>query len=136
MCTRSQAAIVEEGGTLTERAGTPQYVAPEIWAGKPYTKSVDMWSIGVCLAVMLLGHLPFEGKNANEYVEKTHTGLDFEQLPWTYLSDPALNLVKSLLQVCAAGDGKGMSSGLLSLDTFPAQPRALSLLLDRTPGDF
>eukprot|EP00977_Amphora_coffeiformis_P016543 scaffold5141_cov169-Amphora_coffeaeformis.AAC.10 len=38
----------------TTRCGTPAFVAPEVVVGVPYGVSVDMWSIG-CLLYMLIG---------------------------------------------------------------------------------
>ena len=39
--------------------GTPHYMAPEIIAGKGYTFSVDLWSIGVCMFEFMCGGVPF-----------------------------------------------------------------------------
>ncbi len=36
----------------TSRVGTPFYLAPEIWEGKPYTDKSDIWSLGVILYEM------------------------------------------------------------------------------------
>ncbi|CAK66144.1 unnamed protein product (macronuclear) [Paramecium tetraurelia] len=39
--------------------GTPHYMAPEIMAGKGYTFTVDLWSIGICMYEFMCGGVPF-----------------------------------------------------------------------------
>lgn len=39
--------------------GTPHYMAPEIIQGLPYSFSVDLWSLGVCMFELMCGQVPF-----------------------------------------------------------------------------
>ena len=38
-------ALLGDGVTLTTQCGSPAYAAPEIFTGKPYDSSVDVWSL-------------------------------------------------------------------------------------------
>lgn len=54
----------ERGSELTAVGtvlGTPAYMAPEVLAGEPASKSADVWSMGVMLYRCLAGQRPFEG---------------------------------------------------------------------------
>ena len=42
-----------------EYIGTYDYAAPEIYYNRPYTNSVDIWSLGITLFYMLTGQNPF-----------------------------------------------------------------------------
>ncbi|KAI1919903.1 Serine/threonine-protein kinase [Ophidiomyces ophidiicola] len=50
--------------------GTPEYLAPELLAGKGYTKAVDWWTLGVLLYEMLTGLPPFYDEDTNEMYRK------------------------------------------------------------------
>src|SRR5262249_50095414 len=53
----------------TESVGTVHYMAPEISTGN-YTKTVDVYALGIILYEMLTGRVPFEGESAGEVLMK------------------------------------------------------------------
>lgn len=59
------------GETCKEPFGTLCYVAPEILLQRPYDKSVDLWSLGVIIHLMLSGTLPFDSDDDREIARKT-----------------------------------------------------------------
>jgi len=46
--------------------GTPRYLAPEVWAGKPATVHSDQWSFCVTLYEALVGRPPFDREDMRE----------------------------------------------------------------------
>ncbi|KAF5361697.1 hypothetical protein D9758_007342 [Tetrapyrgos nigripes] len=46
--------------------GSPDYMAPEVLRGKPYTYSVDYWSLGCIFFEFLAGFPPFSGSTPEE----------------------------------------------------------------------
>lgn len=59
--------VWKPGQSLFKSYGTPCYMAPEIIKGANYSGShVDVWSLGVALATMLTGSLPFQGAGDTE----------------------------------------------------------------------
>uniref|UniRef100_A0A7S2TG11 non-specific serine/threonine protein kinase n=1 Tax=Lotharella oceanica TaxID=641309 RepID=A0A7S2TG11_9EUKA len=50
--------------------GTPEYLAPEVILGKPYTKAVDWWSFGTVVFEMTCGLPPFYHKNVKAMYER------------------------------------------------------------------
>lgn len=54
--------------------GTPDYIAPEVIATKPYNKSVDWWSLGILIFEMLAGYTPFYDTTPMKTYEKILLG--------------------------------------------------------------
>mmetsp|Transcript_909 Transcript_909/g.1359 ORF Transcript_909/g.1359 Transcript_909/m.1359 type:complete len:516 (+) Transcript_909:145-1692(+) len=46
--------------------GTPCYMAPEVWSGRPYSYSSDLWSLGCVLYEMMTFRTPMEGRSMQE----------------------------------------------------------------------
>ena len=85
------------------RCGTPAFVAPEVVLGIPYGTSVDLWSIGCLLYMLLGGYPPFAGKNHRELFRKIRAAdFVFHEAYFGKVSDSAKNLISSLLTVNTA----------------------------------
>lgn len=51
--------IIGPSETANDPFGTVGYAAPEILKKNSYTKSIDLWSLGVIIYCLLSGVLPF-----------------------------------------------------------------------------
>lgn len=55
-----------ETSPLTEKCGTPCYVAPEILRGEGYTSKCDMFSMGSLMFGLITGRYLFKGSDKQE----------------------------------------------------------------------
>ncbi len=84
-----------EGGHLTERHGCPAYVCPEMLQPGSYSgKAADLWSLGVILYTLLVGHYPFFDTNPQILFTKIRSG--YYHTP-DHLSYLARTVIASLL---------------------------------------
>lgn len=51
---------------LSNKSGTPGYIAPEVFASQPYTGKGDIFSLGVILYTLVSGYSAFVGENVKE----------------------------------------------------------------------
>ncbi|KAL1508744.1 hypothetical protein AB1Y20_004839 [Prymnesium parvum] len=87
--------IWRAGQQLFKSYGTPCYMAPEILRGQHYSgPNVDIWSLGVSLACMLMGHLPFNGHVDGELKRRIMRGTFV--LP-DHISDEGRDLLRQML---------------------------------------
>ena len=64
------------------RAGTPQYMAPELWAGRPHTVATDLYASAGVLVDSLTGRPPYLGTDLTGLgVQHTHGALPSEVVP-------------------------------------------------------
>ncbi|XP_063309561.1 serine/threonine-protein kinase N2-like [Pelobates fuscus] len=75
--------------------GTLEYMAPEVFEKNPYTRSVDWWSLGVVIYVMLCGRFPFTGKDREREIsyKVVNTEPDYPE----FLSVEAFSIIKSFM---------------------------------------
>ena len=86
----------KKGELLATACGSPCYAAPEMLSGKKYRGiTVDIWSCGVILYVMLVGGLPFEDTNNEALYKKIIAGK--YTIPDT-VSKGGKDLIKKILE--------------------------------------
>ena len=89
---------IQNNEKLHSILGTHYYVAPEV-LNKEYNEKCDLWSIGIITYLLIIGDLPFKGKNNNEIFKKIlNDNINFNKNKWKNYSNDAKNFVKLLLQ--------------------------------------
>ena len=82
---------------LTDMAGTPYYMAPEVLHGS-YQAQADIWSLGVLLYTLVSGYLPFQGNNSKEVFDKIKGAeFHFNHEEFEIISDECKDLISKLL---------------------------------------
>ncbi len=76
-------------------SGTPLYIAPEVFEGRPASFRSDIYSLGVLLFYLLSGHYPVEGADVTE-IRRHHTGGERVRLRdiRPELPDPVVQIVE------------------------------------------
>ncbi|XP_069500896.1 serine/threonine-protein kinase D3-like isoform X2 [Ambystoma mexicanum] len=98
LCDFGFARIIGEKSFRRSVVGTPAYLAPEVIRNKGYNRSLDMWSVGVIIYVSLSGTFPFnEEEDINDQIQ--NAAFMYPKHPWHEISEEAVNLINSLLQV-------------------------------------
>jgi len=93
-------AKIYDSSLMMTQCGTPSYVAPEVLEGKGYDETVDFWSIGIILYILLCGFPPFYDDDNDKLFELISKGkVEFPSPYWDNISDPAKDLIRRLLNV-------------------------------------
>jgi len=92
--------IVGSDEKCTEPYGTLSFVTPEVLQGKPYDKSVDLWSIGIITFLLLCGYLPFDDKHSEREIARQtiQDPVPFDDKIWSKYSPESKVFVNGLLQ--------------------------------------
>jgi len=78
--------------------GTPDYIAPEVFMQKGYSKECDWWSVGVIMFEMLVGYPPFCSETPQETYRKIMNYTETFKFPEEVaLSNEAMDLIEGLL---------------------------------------
>ncbi|KEP66489.1 UNVERIFIED_CONTAM: calcium signaling protein kinase RAD53, putative [Hammondia hammondi] len=104
------AKILTRNSLAHTLVGTPQYWAPEVLACNPgppgtpparqhYGAAADLWSLGVCLYVMLGGSYPFDERIAPLHTLILKGQFHFRHPRFQRVSESAKDLVRRLLTV-------------------------------------
>lgn len=89
------AHLLSAGGRLSDRHGCPAYICPEMLHHGDYCgRAADLWSLGVILYTLLVGHYPFFDSNPQNLFSKIRSG--YYSVP-DYVSYSARSIISSLL---------------------------------------
>ena len=83
-----------------EPYGTLTYCAPEIIVDEPYSRAVDLWSLGIMTYLMVSGKLPFNSEDENEIARQVvYDEPDYIRNPiWKTITPECKDFIKRLLQ--------------------------------------
>ncbi|XP_054735636.1 aurora kinase C [Anastrepha obliqua] len=87
-------SVHEPNSMRTTLCGTLDYLPPEMVQGKPHTKNVDLWSLGVLCYELLVGRAPFLATDYDETYKKI-IKVDYK-LP-DFVSRAAAHFISKLL---------------------------------------
>lgn len=87
----------EEVTSLHSIIGTPEYCAPEILQGIPYTKNCDWYSLGCLMYDMMTGKPPYTGVNHKVILNKIQKDKQGPKIPY-YLSEGMKDMLGALLK--------------------------------------
>jgi len=84
--------------TTSTMIGTPQYMAPEMIMGRPYTSAVDVWAMGIMCYEMVCGPTPFGYGVADQTQIFREIIMERPKIPDFLTHRPTVNFIKSLLR--------------------------------------
>jgi serine/threonine protein kinase len=84
---------------LTSKAGTPGYIAPEVFQNEPYGEKGDMFSLGIILFSMIGGYSPFKGRTYKRIMNENKDAIiQFDKPVWDDISPECKHLITLMTQ--------------------------------------
>ncbi|KAL3759933.1 hypothetical protein ACHAWU_000556 [Discostella pseudostelligera] len=84
--------------SMSNPVGTAYYMSPELLKGS-YTKSADIWAVGIVAYILLCGYPPFNGDTDPIIFDNIENGhLEFPNRAWSTKSSMAKDFIKCLLR--------------------------------------
>lgn len=83
------------------RVGSQYYLAPEILAKDEYHKKSDVWAATIMVYAILLGKMPFKGKNFKEIeisIKEMDYRQEFSDKKWSHLSQESKSFIRNGLR--------------------------------------
>ncbi|XP_077536362.1 serine/threonine-protein kinase H1 homolog [Haemaphysalis longicornis] len=107
----ASAPLASPEACMHTACGSLCYAAPELLAGRPYTRAVDMWALGVVACLLLAGTLPFSADSDAALLQAIlKTQFAATNQAWEHVSEEAKSAVHQLLQISPA---RRLSAGQL-----------------------
>lgn len=102
LCNFEYAKVFEEGQKSTEYIGTPEFMAPEIANKVPYNNSIDIWSLGITLFMMLTNQSPYPDfkTSPQECLKHVSRGeINYQILVNKNISNDAIEFIRKMCQI-------------------------------------
>lgn len=87
----------KDWGKMTNKAGTPHWMAPEVYCGTTYDEKVDIYSYAMCLFEVICRAVPFEEFEAAQIGPMVTTG---GRPDLTLVPDDCPKALRELMTVC------------------------------------